>query len=199
MPADRQDLRFRLAAVAATQSGLFTAAQALEVGYSYQAQKYHADRGNWLRLERGIYRLPEWPRGEREDLVRWTLWSRGRAVVSHETALAVHELGDVNPGRVHLTVPPGFRAQVPGAVLHRAEIPEGDLLDCEGFRVTTPLRTFLDLAAGDLELGQLAVALREALEGGLLSETDLRFRAEEEYGAHAVLRIERALRLGEAE
>src|SRR6266508_2070830 len=87
MPAqDRTDLRRRLLAIAARQSGYFTAAQALDAGYSYPAQRYHAKRGNWLRVDRGIYRFPEWPTGPREDLVRWSLWSRGRAVVSRETA-----------------------------------------------------------------------------------------------------------------
>ncbi len=42
MRRDRQDLRRQLAALAAAQSGCFTAKQALGVGYTYQAQKYDA-------------------------------------------------------------------------------------------------------------------------------------------------------------
>src|SRR5918912_831625 len=64
-------------------------------GYSYQAQKQNADRGNWVKVGRGLFRLPGWPAGRHEDLVRLSLWSRGRAVVSHESALSVHELGVV--------------------------------------------------------------------------------------------------------
>jgi hypothetical protein len=37
MPADRRDLRRQLFALAATQGGYFTAAQARQIGYSYQA------------------------------------------------------------------------------------------------------------------------------------------------------------------
>jgi len=77
MVADPRDLRRRLSAVAATQSGYFTAAQALEVGYSYPQQKFHADHGNWLRVDRGIFRIPDWPVGPHDDLVRWDLWSKG--------------------------------------------------------------------------------------------------------------------------
>src|SRR6266542_784295 len=76
---------------------------------------------------------------------------------SYEAALSVHELGDVNPARTHLTVPKGFRQHPPaGVVLHQGVLPEGDVRDQEGFRVTTPLRSLLDTAAGDLDLDLLA-------------------------------------------
>lgn len=195
MAVDRRQLRHRLAGLAGTQSGYFTAAQARDVGYSYQAQKFHTDRGNWVRVERGIYRLPEWPVGEHDDLVRWSLWSRGRAVVSHETALAVHQLGDVDPAVVHLTVPPNFRSKDKGVRLHRGVLPEADVWQHEGFRVTTPLRALLDVAAGDLDLDQLVTAVKEACERGPATKQALLTRAEE-FGPHGALRIERALRFG---
>lgn len=191
-PRDRIDLRRRLLATAARQSGYFTAGQAIEAGYSYPAQRYHAQRGNWLRIDRGIFRLPEWPVGAREDLVRWSLWSRGRAVVSHETALSVHELGDVDPARIHLTVPRNFRQSDPAVVLHRGDLLPADVEEHDGFRLTTPLRSLLDVAAGDLDLDQLARAIKEAIERGLLTRRMLLARADE-FGARAALRIERAL------
>jgi predicted transcriptional regulator of viral defense system len=189
---DRTDLRRRLLAIAAIQSGYFTAAQALDAGYSYPAQGYHAKRGNWLRVDRGIYRFPEWPTGPRDDLVRWSLWSRGRAVVSHETALSVHELGDVDPARVHLTAPPNFRQKNPGVVIHRADLATRDVEEHEGFRVTTPLRSLLDVAAGELDLDQFGQAIAEALARGMTTRRALLDRADE-FGANAALRIERAL------
>lgn len=190
---DRTDLRRRLLTLAASQSGYFTAGQAIDVGYSYPAQRYHAQRGNWLRVDRGIFRLPEWPVGPREDLVRWSLWSRFRAVVSHETALSVHELGDVDPARVHLTVPQNFRQADQAVVLHRGELPPTDIEGREGFNVTTPLRSLLDVAAGDLDLDQIARAIGEAAERGMTTRRSLLARADE-LGAHAALRIERALK-----
>ena len=198
MPTDRHDLRRRLVTVAAVQSGHFTAAQALSAGYSYQAQKFHADRGNWLRIDRGVFRLPEWPVGEHDDLVRWSLWSRGRAVVSHETALALHDLGDANPTVVHLTVPPSFRSKTPeGIRLHRAHLPPGDAWENEGFTVTTPPRTLLDVSAGTLDLDQLADAIQRAIQRDPAIEAELLSRAEE-LGPRSALRLERALRLGAA-
>ncbi len=189
---DRTDLRRRLLVIAARQSGYFSAAQALEVGYSYPAQGYHAKRGNWLHVDRGIYRLPEWPTGPREDLVRWSLWSRDRAVVSHETALSVHELGDVDPARVHLTVPRNFRQRNPGMVVHLADLPSRDVEEHDGFRVTSPLRSLLDVAAGKLDLDQLAQAIDEALSRGMTTRRAL-LEGADEFDANAALRIERAL------
>ncbi|MGH3850356.1 MAG: type IV toxin-antitoxin system AbiEi family antitoxin domain-containing protein [Pseudonocardiaceae bacterium] len=57
MPVDRRDLRRRLFAQASEQAGYFTAAQAKAIGYSYQAQAHHVGAGNWLRIDRGLFRL----------------------------------------------------------------------------------------------------------------------------------------------
>lgn len=185
-------MRRALFALATQQSGYFTAAQALDIGYSYAAQKFHADHGNWLRVDRGIYRLPEWPPGEHDSLIRSTLWSRGKGVVSHETALAVHNLGDVSPAAVHLTVPRNFRPKAPGVRLHHADVPDVDVQDRQGFRVTTALRSLLDVAADHLEIDQLATAIADAIEIGAVTRRRLLGRVDE-FGEHAALRVERAL------
>lgn len=189
---DPRTLRRALLAIVGEQSGYFTAAQAREAGYSYQAQRYHVEQGDWLRVARGIYRLPEWPPGEHEDLVRWTLWSGGRAVVSHASALAVHELGDVMPARVHLTVPPGFRAKAEGVALHVGEVPAEDLERREGFSVTAPLRSIFDAAAEGLEVDQLSRVIGDAIDRGLTTKRTLRSRSDE-FGPRAALAIERAI------
>ena len=195
MPTDRRDLHRQLLRLASTQSGHFTASQSTGIGYSYQAQKYHTDRGNWVRVDRALYRLPEWPVGQHDDLVRWSLWSAGIAVVSHDTALAVHDLGDANPAHVHLTVPPGFKRRAPGVVLHPGVLPPTDIRQHEGFRITTPVRTLFDVAAGHMDLDQLATAVGDACRQGSTTPALLLRRAEE-HGDRVALRIERALRLG---
>ncbi|WP_407941282.1 type IV toxin-antitoxin system AbiEi family antitoxin domain-containing protein [Nonomuraea cypriaca] len=100
--------RDKLWELAAGQRGYFTAAQAVQAGYSHQAQHFHVRRGNWLRIERGLYRLREFamlPGQEHDHLVRWWLWSSRRAIVSHLSALVVHDLGIADPAEIHLTVP----------------------------------------------------------------------------------------------
>lgn len=98
---DRRDLRRRLFHLASEQAGYFTAAQAKTLGYSHQAQAHHVAAANWLRIDRGLFRLTEWIPGVHDELSRWTLWSRGTAVVSHESALSVHELGEFESAHVH--------------------------------------------------------------------------------------------------
>jgi predicted transcriptional regulator of viral defense system len=192
MPADPALLRRHLNAVAMRQAGYFTARQALTAGYSHQAQKYHVDHGNWRRIDRGLFRLPDWPTQADDAYVLWTLWSNERAVISHQTALVIHDFGDVNPGHVHLTVPPGFRATDPAVVLHKAALGANDIEDRESYRVTTAERTLLDAAESDVTQEQLDAAVSEAVQRGLASPLRLRTRSDE-FGDRAALRIERAL------
>lgn len=192
MPTDRRDLRRRMFKLASEQAGYFTAAQAKEVGYSYQAQAHHVAAGNWLRIERGLFRLAEWIPDIHDDLVKWSLWSRGRGVVSHETALAVHGIGEFESARVHLTVPPGFTMRDDAVVLHHAELDASDVQERTGFHVTTPARSLIDVAATAPDEDQLARAVEEARTRGLISIRGLRTRAES-VDARAALYIERAI------
>jgi predicted transcriptional regulator of viral defense system len=54
------------------------------------------------------------------------LWSERVGVFSHETALGLHELSDVLPARIHLTLPAKWRRRrlrVPkGVVVHHADV-----------------------------------------------------------------------------
>ena len=194
MSTDRRDLQHKLRRLAAIQSGYFSAAQALDLGYSYPAQSYHTKKGNWQRVARGIYRLPEWPVGDHDDLVRWTLWSRELGVVSHDTAISIHDLADVNPSRVHLTVPPGFRAKAKGVVLHHDELAEGDVWDREGYRITNPFRTAIDAAAGDLSLEQLTEVVKNVSKPAPQTAPQQLRREAERRGHREALRMDRALR-----
>ena len=87
----------------------------------------------------------------------YALWSRNRAgepegVYSHQTALSIHELSDLNPAKLHMTVPTAFRrtAKTPNVlVLHRSDFHEKDVESRQGFAVTRPLRSIADLATAE--------------------------------------------------
>lgn len=194
MPVDRRDLRRRLFALAADQAGYFSAAQGKSLGYSYPAQAHHVRAGNWLRIDRGIFRLADWIPGVHDELARWDLWSKGRAVVSHDTALTVYGVGEFESPRVHLTVPAGFRMRDEALVLHRADLPENDVVSRPGFRLTTLTRSLVDVAADHADEDQLARALAEALDLGTITQRQLRSRVEA-VDPKGALRIERALNL----
>ena len=192
MAIDRRDLRRRLFNLAAEQAGYFTAAQARDLGYSYQAQAHHVKAGNWLRIDRGLFRLAEWIPDINDDLARWTLWSGGRGVVSHETALAAHGIGEFESPKAHLTVPPGFRKHDEAVTLHHAELPEEDIVKRVGFRITTPIRSIIDVAALSPDEDQLARSIEDARQNGLLTIRSLRSRSEI-VDPRAALYIERAI------
>ena len=112
-----QNARRELSDLALTQGGYFTAKQAAAAGYGKRHLDYHVKAGNFECVERGLFRLPTVALSEYDDLIRLSLWSRGRddrpqAVVSHETALGVH--GQPSPpekasqDREHLTASIGL-------------------------------------------------------------------------------------------
>lgn len=173
-PAARQLYR-----LAESQAGYFTAAQARALGYDYPHQHYHKTRGHWLEAGWGLYRLRDYPQSDDEELARLSLWSRDRqgtvqATVSHDTALRLYDLSDLMPARVHLTVPMGFRKKAPqGVVLHKVDLEEGDTRRQGSYRITTPLRTLLDLAGSNTSPEHLEQAVKEALMRGLLQRKHL--------------------------
>lgn len=175
-----QNARRELSDVALAQGGYFTAKQATAVGYGKRHLDYHVKVGNFERVARGLFRLPEVPPSEHDDLIRLSLWSRGRddrpqAVVSHETALAVHGLGELLPTRTHLTIPTSFRKKPPpGCVMHKCELADDEIERREGFQVTSPLRTLLDVAGqAAVTQEQLNQIVEQALSKGIVGRRKL--------------------------
>ena len=110
MGKERKEAAKRLYEIAEGQQGFFTTKQAKAAGFAENTHPYHVQAGNWIREHRGIYRLASFPRGERPDLMLWSLWSRNRGeaaqgVYSHQTALSLYDLSDVMPAKLHMTVP----------------------------------------------------------------------------------------------
>jgi predicted transcriptional regulator of viral defense system len=168
--------------IAEPQFGFFTAKQAKEAGYDESKHAYHVRAGNWIREHRGIYRLRSFPVPERPDLMLWSLWSRNRddapqGVYSHDTALALHDLSDINPSKLHMTVPKAFRrnSAIPKIlILHKADLAPTDSQDIFGVRATTPLRTIADLiAGGKADASIVKQAIDEALTRGLITRRQI--------------------------
>jgi len=101
-------------------------------------------------------------------------WRRvGRdAVASHETALQIYDLGDVEPRYYEFTVPRAARSRRPGSVfrMHTATVmPKSRVV--HGVRVTTAARAIIDTAP----LGDLTeIAVAQAIGRGLATANELR-------------------------
>jgi predicted transcriptional regulator of viral defense system len=107
--------------------------------------------------------------------MEWMAVGPEKAIVSHESALALLELSDNIPDEVHLLVPRRYRGlrRPPGVVIHT--FPDADTvatLQRYGMAVTAPARTLVDVA-GELQPEQAAMAARQALSRGLLTRRQL--------------------------
>ena len=58
-------------------------------------------------------------------------------------------------------------------MLHRARLHPADLERREGFAITTPLRTILDLSQGQLDPERLSLVTKDALQKGLVTKKEI--------------------------
>ena len=182
MAQSHRDASRRLFEVAEQQQGFFTTKQAKAAGFAENTHTYHVQVGNWVREHRGIYRLTLFPTTDRPELVLWALWSRNRkeeveGVYSHHTALSLYDLSDLNPSKLHMTVPMDFRrnSEIPGVlILHHGNLTESDIQSGPGYQYTRPLRTIIDLIeAGTVERNFIRQAVRQAVDRGLITRQQI--------------------------
>jgi predicted transcriptional regulator of viral defense system len=172
----------RLFEIADRQQGYFTAQQAQDCGIPHSNFHFRIRSGEWVKLLRGVYRLVRYPVTERSELVLWILWSRDKkgipqGVWSHQTALDIHEISDIMPSKMHMTVPLTFRKRVAipkHLKLHFATLAKSDVENWQGYQVTAPLRTLIDvIEEGIVPEEQIEQAIRDGLRTGILNERDL--------------------------
>lgn len=168
--------------IALEQDGYFTTKQAISAGYDTNSHPYHIKTGNWIREHRSIYRLANYPIGDRPDLMLWYLWSRNRneepqGIYSHETSLTIHNLTDLNPSKLHMTVPKDFRrnSRIPDVlVLHYGDILPAETDQMYGVKITNPIRTIIDIIMeGNLSEDLLSQAILEAINRGAVTKSEL--------------------------
>lgn len=156
---------------AAEQHGYVTTHDARDLEIDPTQLRLLAARGRLERVGRGAYRVPVLPRGEHDDLAAAVAWTLGRGVVSHESALVLHDLSDVNPSRVHLTVPRNNHPRGAGGDLyrlHRRGLGAADVTEADDIPATTVERTIRDCIADGTDPYQLRLALDRAEADGLL-------------------------------
>lgn len=169
--------------IADRQQGFFTAKQAEKCGYKRSNFHPKLAAGKWVHEGKGIYRLGHYPVTDRPELVLWSLWSRNQqdipqGVWSHETALDIHELSDVMPAKMHMTVPLNFRRriEIPKVLcLHYANLDKSDVEERQGYKVTSPLKTIIDsIAVGTIADHLLTQAIHQAMERGLVLKEEFK-------------------------
>jgi len=166
-----------LYAEAAPQAGYFTTEQAAAAGYSSPLLHKYLANGRLTRVRRGVYRLVHFPSSADEHLVVLWLWSDRQGVFSHETALVRHELSDLLPHEVEMTLPQTWasrRLRVPGGLrLHHADLDPGERTWHGPVPITTPARTIRDCRAAGVSPEFVEQAVLQGIDRGLFTEEEV--------------------------
>jgi predicted transcriptional regulator of viral defense system len=188
----------KLYSIAERQAGYFTSSQAAGAGFSSKLLWHYEKTKKLSRVAHGIYRLAQFPSSPYEDLFVAWLRCGPRAVISHESALAVYDLSDVIPGEIHVTVPRSASRRRKGIRQHWNRVQPSEIIKREGLPVTSVLRTISDVAKAGLSEDHVLRAIQDALKRGLTSRRSLRAEARKRGGRASQL-IRKYLALSEKE
>lgn len=166
--------------LAEQNDGLVTAAQARALGIKDSVLARLTQRGKLERVARGVYRIPYFPADPLSQYREAVLWARAshgpeQVALSHETALGVYGISDVNPAHVHLTVPKRarLRRQKPKwIVIHRSDLLSRDVTTHEGLPVTTVAKSVMDVMETTGRLGLARQAIKDARKEGYISAAE---------------------------
>lgn len=158
--------RDKLWEIATSQHGFATAQQATDAGIDKQAVQMLVHRGTLERAAHGVYRFPQYPVGEHDNLMLAVLWMRvPEAALSHETALDAYGISDVNPDRIHVTVGKQRRLRRTGGedyVIHHEDLAPSQV----GWWQEIPTVTPTTAVAQCISSGTPTYLMRQALERG---------------------------------
>ncbi len=123
-----------------------------------------------------MYRFRAFPPGPLDELMQATLWPRRLGVISHDSALDLWDLCDVNPPKIHVTVPKSARIRRKAPRLyeiHVRDLDPAEITRVEGIAVVTPMRAILDGLERHLDKRLIGQALDAARRRGLMTKTEL--------------------------
>lgn len=174
------DANDRLYHIAEAHAGYFTARQAVDAGMDRATLRHHArPNGRYQRVQRGLYRLRQFPSSPHEHVMAaWLPLSSAGAVVSHASALELYGISDIIPSFVHVSVPRakrGLRSRA-GVRAHTLEAPlkASEVRQVAGVQVTSPERTLIDALEDGIQPEQVELGIRQALDRGLTTPRRLR-------------------------
>jgi prepilin-type processing-associated H-X9-DG protein/prepilin-type N-terminal cleavage/methylation domain-containing protein len=137
--------------IAESNHGYFTARLAIQNGYIKSNHPYHIEKRHWLKVAKGLYRLPGYTDSMEADFTKWCFWSRNQkdqlqAVISHHSALAFHGFASYDPSCIHLTAPLCFQKKVPaGIIIHKTSLNLSAIESQGSFMVTRLVQTLADI------------------------------------------------------
>jgi hypothetical protein len=129
------------------QHGVVARRQLLDLGLTSMAVRHRVKTGRLYPIRRGVYAVGR-PHVTREG--RWmaaVLACGSRALLSHRSAAALWGFGEEHPGYIEISVRRHHKPRCPGIRTHdRPGLWNRDVGSHLGIPLTSPVRTFLDLA-----------------------------------------------------
>lgn len=162
---------------AVDQHGLLTPDDARAVGTTENALRRLAQRGAIERLGFAVYQVPQLAGDPFAQYQEALLWLREPAALTHETALDLHQLCDINPLKVHVTVGGRYRPRrtMPDWIaIHHGDLTDDDFTWLEGLRIATPARAIRDAIGTHVGQQFIDQAIETGRQRGLLTPRDLR-------------------------
>jgi very-short-patch-repair endonuclease len=170
----KESIEAKIAALAATQHGVFSRAQVLALGATDSHLKHGVDKGRYVRLQRAVLAItatvPSF-----EQRVMAACLAREGTFASHRAAARLWRLAGIDEAPVELTTIADRRGGADVTVHRTQTLPACDLTTIGSIPVTAPVRTLLDLAAV-VDDARLEIALDDTIRRGLTSMARLRWR-----------------------
>lgn len=154
---------------AAEHQGIVTTNDARSLGIDPTQLRILAHRGKLERIGRGVYRVIALPLGRFLPYAEAVAWAPEGSSISHESALAIRELGDFNPTRIDVTVPRGYRPRrkVPRTLrLRQPDLDQGDIDMVDGVPTAAVLRAILQVIEAGSDPYQVRRAISDAYRQG---------------------------------
>jgi predicted transcriptional regulator of viral defense system len=157
--------------VAVDNGGYVTPALTAAYGVPAVELRKMVSRGTLRAAGRGVYRVPSLPYDPLDEFVLARLWAGGRGVISHDSALLVHELCDINPTRVHVTIPTSYRLSRSGGeryLIHHGDLEPADITRIGAVTLTKIGRTISD-SIGSVPAYLVRAAIETARDRGAIA------------------------------
>lgn len=166
-----------LETIGSDQWGIVTTAQAQREGISRLQINRLAQKGVLQKDSQGVYFLPSAPMGPSAQIqASWISldpkhflserWEKGpEIVVSHESAAAIHGIGNLIPQADVFSATKRKQTSRSGIkILSNQSVDRNDIANIDGLPVTSIERTVADLAAQRIERNYLSIVVADALE-----------------------------------
>lgn len=161
--------------VAVDQYGYVTSKDAHRLGINVVELGKLAARNQIKKVGHGIYRFSQLPANPLDAFMLATLWANGRGVLSHDTALDLHGLCDINPSKIHITVGGRHVPERQGGdlyVVHLEDFDNSQITRYEGIPIVRIATAIDQCIRSGVSLDLLTQALTTARERGAVTRSE---------------------------